>query len=342
MKRHTRGGALALLLIVIVTIMLGAAVRVRIKDIAFIRGIRENQLVGYGLVVGLNGRGDSPQSVVTRRTIRTFLKNIGINIDDTDILSANAAVVVVTAVIPPFSNGGDRIDVTVSSLADARTLAGGVLIQTPLRAADNQVYAVAQGQVLVGGSSDTTLNVGRIPKGAIVERGVGASFMSTNHVIRIATRDRDFATVNNIGIAVTNRFPTALVRVLDPSTVDVTLPAEFRPNPISFIAQVELLEVDSDTPARVVVDGKSGTVVMGENVRISTVAVSYNGIKISVGFDPLSGSGREPSSFVLGAGANVGSLVEGLNKIGARAQDIINILQAIEKAGALKARLIIM
>ena len=322
-------------------IMLTAAVRVRIKDIAFIRGIRENQLIGYGLVVGLNGRGDSGRSSLTKKTIRTFLKNLGINMDDKDILSKNSAVVVVTATIPPFSNGGDRIDVTVSSLADARSLAGGVLLQTPLRAADNRVYAVCQGQVLVSGNRDTTFNVGRIPKGAIVERGVGATYLNGS-VVRIATRDRDFTTVNNIGRAITNLFPKAGVKVLDPSTVDVTIPLKFRKNPVGFISRLEKIEVESDTPARVVVDGKSGTVVMGENVRISTVAVSYNGIKISVGTDPFAGSEKKASSFVLGAGASVRVLVDGLNRIGARPKDVINILQAIEKAGALKARLIIM
>jgi len=341
-----RGGMMRRLYIgVIVLLMLtipGAALRVRIKDIAFIRGIRENQLLGYGLVVGLNGRGDSARSSLTKTTIRTFLKNFGVNLDDRDILLRNSAVVVVTATIPPFSNGGDRIDVTVSSLADARTLAGGVLLQTALRAADNRVYAVCQGQVLVSGSRDTTLNVGRIPKGGIVERGVGASYIADS-VVRIATRDRDFTTVNNIGRAVTNRFPGSRVRLLDPATVDVVIPVAFRKNPVGFISLLERIEVDSDTPARVVVDGKSGTVVMGENVRISTVAVSYNGIKINVGSDPFADSEKKSSSFfVLGAGASVRVLVDGLNRIGARPKDVINILQAIEKAGALKARLIIM
>jgi len=313
------------------------AVTVRIKDIATVRGMRDNQLIGYGLVVGLAGRGDSPRSHLTRQTIRSLLSNLGVSFGDQDLQAANSAVVIVTATITPFAREGDHVDVTVASLADARSLSGGILLQTPLKAANGTIYAVAQGQVLVGGTSETTTAVGAVPKGALVERGVPATFFEDN-IVRISINDRDFTTMDNIAKALAAQFEGLVYRVEDPTSISMTIPEEFRNNPVGFIASLEILEIECDTPARVVVDGKSGLVVMGENVRISTVAVSYNGIKISVGgYDDA----KIGNSFMLPS-ADVRSLVDGLNQVGARASDIINILQAIEKAGALKARLIVM
>lgn len=314
-----------------------SAVNVRIKDIAVLQGIRENQLIGYGLVVGLNGKGDSSRSVLTRKTMKTFLKHLGVNSSLTDLRSGNAAVVVVTATIKPFARQGDRIDVNVSSLADASSLAGGVLLQTPLKAANNRTYAVAQGQILVGGNENTTKNSGRIPQGGMVETAVPTQFIQ-NDRIQLVLKDQDFTTIHNIGKALQTKFKGIQFQINNPATVTITVPEELRTNTIGFISQVELLQVQADTPARVVVDGKSGTVVMGDAVRIGTVAVSYNGIKISVG----NFSKKTGSSFMLDGSASVKSLVDGLNKIGAKTADIINILQAIEKAGALKAQLIIM
>jgi flagellar P-ring protein precursor FlgI len=313
------------------------AVSVRIKDIATVRGMRDNQLIGYGLVVGLAGRGDSPRSLLTRQTIRTLLNNLGISFEDQDLQAANSAVVIVTATINPFAREGDHVDVTVASLADARSLSGGILLQTPLKAANGTIYAVAQGQVLVGGTSETTTAAGTVPKGALVERGVPATFFEEGNV-RISINDRDFTTMDNIAKAIAEKFEGIAYRVEDPTSISLTIPEEYRENPVSFIAGLEVLEVECDTPARVVVDGKSGTVVMGENVRIGTVAVSYNGIKITVG---NYNDAKIGSSFMLPS-ADVRSLVDGLNQVGARASDVINILQAIEKAGALKARLIVM
>lgn len=313
-----------------------SAVNVRLKDIAKLRGIRENQLIGYGLVVGLNGRGDSSRSKLTKQTIRNLLKNLGINVQQNSLISANSAVVIVTAVLSPFSKEGDRIDINVSSLADARSLAGGILIQTQLKAADNTVYAVAQGQVLVGGNQKTTLTVGRIPKGAIVEKSVNSVFLRRG-IVRISIKDQDFTTMENIRKAITGKYPGIVLRIEDPTTIAVTIPVNLRNNPIGFISALEILEVSADTSARVVVDGKSGTIVMGENVKIGVVAVSYNGIEISIGF-----TGKKGSSFMLSSGSSIKTLVDGLNKIGAKSGDIINILQAIEKAGALKAKLVIM
>ena len=313
------------------------AVTVRIKDIATVRGMRDNQLIGYGLVVGLAGRGDSPRSQLTRQTIRSLLSNLGVSFGDQDLQAANSAVVIVTATITPFAREGDHVDVTVASLADARSLSGGILLQTPLKAANGTIYAVAQGQVLVGGTSETTTAVGAVPKGALVERSVPATFFEDN-IVRISINDRDFTTMDNIAKALAAQFEGLVYRVEDPTSISMTIPEEFRNNPVGFIASLEILEIECDTPARVVVDGKSGLVVMGENVRISTVAVSYNGIKISVGgYDDA----KIGNSFMLPS-ADVRSLVDGLNQVGARASDIINILQAIEKAGALKARLIVM
>ncbi len=327
-------GLLALLLPVV---SLAGAVSARIKDIATVRGMRDNQLIGYGLVVGLGGKGDSARSALTRQTIRTLLGNLGVSFGDQELQAANSAVVIVTATINPFSREGDRIDVTVASLADARSLTGGILLQTPLKAANGAVYAVAQGQVLVGGSSETTTASGGIPKGALVERSVPATFYE-NNTVRLSIHDRDFTTMDNIGKALAKKFSGLVYRVEDPTSISVTIPDSYKDNPVGFIATLETIEIECDTPARVVVDGKSGTVVMGENVRIGTVAVSYNGIRITVG---NYSDAKIGNSFMLSS-ADVKSLVDGLNQIGARATDIINILQAIEKSGALKARLIVM
>ncbi|HPH01409.1 MAG TPA: flagellar basal body P-ring protein FlgI [Spirochaetota bacterium] len=327
-------GLLALLLPVA---SLAGAVSARIKDIATVRGMRDNQLIGYGLVVGLGGKGDSARSALTRQTIRTLLGNLGVSFGDQELQAANSAVVIVTATINPFSREGDRIDVTVASLADARSLTGGILLQTPLKAANGAVYAVAQGQVLVGGSSETTTASGGIPKGALVERSVPATFYE-NNTVRLSIHDRDFSTMDNIGKALAKKFSGLVYRVEDPTSISVTIPDSYKDNPVGFIATLETIEIECDTPARVVVDGKSGTVVMGENVRIGTVAVSYNGIRITVG---NYSDAKIGNSFMLSS-ADVKSLVDGLNQIGARATDIINILQAIEKSGALKARLIVM
>jgi len=272
-------GLLALLLPVA---SLAGAVSARIKDIATVRGMRDNQLIGYGLVVGLGGKGDSARSALTRQTIRTLLGNLGVSFGDQELQAANSAVVIVTATINPFSREGDRIDVTVASLADARSLTGGILLQTPLKAANGAVYAVAQGQVLVGGSSETTTASGGIPKGALVERSVPATFYE-NNTVRLSIHDRDFSTMDNIGKALAKKFSGLVYRVEDPTSISVTIPDSYKDNPVGFIATLETIEIECDTPARVVVDGKSGTVVMGENVRIGTVAVAYNGIRITVG-----------------------------------------------------------
>ncbi|MDR2735181.1 MAG: flagellar basal body P-ring protein FlgI [Spirochaetota bacterium] len=335
-KRITVG----ILLIVFVSSAAYGAVSARIKDIAAVRGMRDNQLIGYGLVVGLGGRGDSPRSALTRQTIRALLANLGISFDEGEMQAANSAVVIVTATVTPFAREGDQIDAVVASLADARSLAGGILLQTPLKAANGTIYAVAQGQILVGGTSETTTAAGAVPKGALVERGVPASFFEDN-TVRISIGDRDFTTMDNIAKALAERFEGLVYRVEDPTSISLSIPAEYRANPVAFIAALEVVEIECDTPARVVVDGKSGLVVMGENVRIGTVAVSYNGIKISVGDASGTADGKIGNSFMLPS-ADVRSLVDGLNQVGARAGDIISILQAIEKAGALKAKLIVM
>jgi flagellar P-ring protein precursor FlgI len=300
--------------------------------------MRDNQLIGYGLVVGLAGKGDSARSELTRRTIRNLIGNMGIGVDGQEVLLANSAVVMVTATLGPFAREGERIDVMVSSIADARALTGGVLLQTPLRAADGKVYAVAQGGLLVGGTPETTLNVGRVPRGAIVELAVGGTIVDEQHVVRIVLRERDFKTMDNVQKEIVKLFPGS-VRVEQPGVLALTIPEAQRTNTTAFLARIETLEVEADLPARVVVDGKSGTIVMGENVRIGSVAVSYNGIRISVG---QSRSRQSDNSFILESGADVKSLIGALNKVGARPADIINILQAIERSGALMAQLIIM
>jgi len=323
--------------LIIQTFVLSAFVTVRVKDISNIRGIRANQLVGYGLVTGLSGQGDSSRSALTKTTLAALLKNLGINVDKDGLQSQNTAVVMVTAELKPFVRVGDRIDVTVSSIGDAKSLRGGVLLQTPLKAANKKTFVVVQGKVLVGGSKDTTLNVGHIPQGGIVESKVNATYIKNNQ-IKIALHKSDFTTILNLKKAIQKKYKKVRLSIEDPSTLAVTIPSAFTNSPVEFISAIGLLEIQSDSAAKVVVDGKSGMVVMGENVKISRVAVSYNGIKISVGF----GTEKSGNSFMIENGSSIKSLVNGLNRIGAKAEDIINILQALDKAGALKAQLVIM
>ncbi|KUK58472.1 MAG: Flagellar P-ring protein [Synergistales bacterium 53_16] len=339
----------------------------RLKDIGRFEGVRPNQLVGMGLVMGLQGTGDRGDLV--EAMLGNLVENFGISMSRNDLRSRNAAVVTVTCELPPFVRSGEQIDVTVSAMGDAKSLEGGVLLQTPLRAANGEVYAVAQGPVSVGGFSvqaagssvsKNVTNTARIPNGAIVERET--SWEGGNRgTIRFLLRRPDFTTASRVAARINDMYGSVAV-VADAGCVEMRVPAEYGGNTSRFIAAVETLEVRPDALARVVVNERTGTVTMGGNVRISEVAVAHGNLTVTVQAEP-GVSQPEPFSLgetvvleratieaeeqggyftTLGTAASVQDVVESLNALGATPRDIITILQAIDQAGALQGELVVM
>jgi flagellar P-ring protein FlgI len=262
----------------------------RIKDIADFEGVRDNMLVGYGLVVGLNGTGDSlNRSIFTRESLIGMLERLGVNARDTALRTNNVAAVMVTATLPPFSRQGTRIDVSVSALGDAKSLLGGTLLVTPMLGADGEVYAVAQGSVQAGfvakgQAASVTKNVptaGRVANGAIVEREIGFD-MAAMRSTSIMLRNPDLTTARRVAQAINAFLRTQSARVLDPSTIAVSVPPQYQGDLVSLVTDVEQLRVEPDQPARVVIDEQNGVIVMGENVRISTVAVAQGNLTVRV------------------------------------------------------------
>lgn len=341
--------------------------QVRIKDIVTFEGVRTNQLVGYGLVVGLDGTGDSLRNApFTRNSIEGMLDRLGVgNLAEEDIRTTNTAAVMVTAELPPFSRRGMPIDVVVSSLGDATSLHGGTLLVTPLAGADGEIYAVGQGPLAVGGfaadgaAASVTSGVptvARIENGAAVEREIDFDLASLG-TIRLALRNPDFTTAYRITEAINGSPFEASAEMLDPGTVEVRFAEKARM--IETIAALENLTVEPDMPARVVIDSKSGTIVIGADVRIDEVAISQGGLTVSVR-ESAGVSQPEPFSLgetvvvpltdievvdrdsgfaVVGGQVSLQELVDGLNTIGVGAREIISILQAIKAAGALHADL---
>ncbi len=333
---------------------------VYIKDIAGLEGARDNHLVGYGIVVGLDGTGDSSRSQPTMQSITNMLARFGVDVPEGSLRLRNAAAVMVTATLPPFTYPGERIDVLVSSLGDARSLAGGVLLLSPLRAGDGEIYAVAQGSISLGG-----INTGRnaresiqhnttalIPGGALVEVEVDYAWYD-EHEIKLRLRDASFATSSRLAQAINDALPVEEgvgepAVALDAGRVLVKIPDYAREHPVDFVAAIYNLQVEVDMPAKVVINERTGTVVMGHGVKISTVAVAHEGLRISIGDeivdrDPLDLFAttqydyEERNVAMMESGATVLDLVRGLNAIGAKPADIIAILLAIEKTGALHA-----
>lgn len=338
----------------------------RIKDVAKVQGVRANQLVGYGLVFGLAGTGDSNKSVNTIQSVVNMLRSFGVLVDQTKLQSKNVAAVMISSKLPAFVKSGDTIDVTVSSMGDAKSLAGGTLIQTPLRAANGNVYAVAQGPVTTGGfaAGGTGANVqknfptvGLITNGAIVERDVPFQ-IGANGQFNLALNRPDFTTATRIAEAITQRFGTIAV-ARDPGTVTVSVPAMFGQDVVGFVAAIEELRIRPDEVARVVINERTGTIVMGSNVSIDEVAVAQGGLTVKITktrevSQPLPFSqGRTVTTprqsvnaqegngnlLVLPSTASVGDVVAALNSVGATPRDIITILQAMKAAGALHAEM---
>lgn len=340
----------------------------RIKDIADIEGVRDNQLVGYGLVVGLDGSGDTLRnSAFTRQSLNSLMERFNVNIRDADLRTGNVAAVLVTAHLPPFATQGSRMDVTVSAMGDSSSLQGGVLIATPLMGADGQVYAVAQGSIAVGGfaaqgdGASITRGVptnGRIANGAIIERELRFDLASREE-IRLALRNPDFTTARRMADAINAYIGTGTAHATDPATVVVSRPSDFRGDMVSLVADVEQLRVAADMRARVVIDEGTGTIVMGENVRVSTVAIAQGNLTITVSENPIV---SQPGAFsegetvvlprtqvtaeedamqlgVLDGTVSLRQLVDGLNALGVSPRDMITILQTIKAAGALQAEI---
>jgi flagellar P-ring protein FlgI len=263
----------------------------RIKDIAEFEGVRDNMLVGYGLVVGLNGTGDTLNNAIfTRESLIGMLERLGVNARDTSLRTKNVAAVMVTATLPPFARQGGHIDVTVSALGDAKSLLGGTLLVTPMLGADGEVYAVAQGTVATGGiaakgqATSVTKGVptaGRISSGAIVEREVGFELAKLK-TVNLTLHNPDFTTARRVAQAVNDFLKAPSARALDPSTVLLTVPGEFKGDVVSLITDIEQLRVEPDQPARVVIDEQNGVIVMGENVRISTVAIAQGNLTVKI------------------------------------------------------------
>jgi len=339
----------------------------RIKDMAYVYGVRPNQLVGYGLVVGLNGTGDRiTNTLFMGQSLANMLEKMGIKIDPRQNKVQNVAAVLVTADLPPFARRGSRIDVTVSSIGDAKSLGGGTLVMTPLRGADGEVYAIAQGPLIVGGylaqgaAAAVTKNhptVARIPNGAMVERELAHPFGRSETFI-ITLKSPDFTNAKKIVDAVNNIFED-VAEAKDGGTISVRIPDAFRANPVKFLSIVENLEINPDTYAKIVVDEKTGTIVIGENVRISTVAISHGNISIVVKETPEVSQpmpfGRGETAivprteakveeerghfFVLKGGVTIKELVDALNALGVSTRDVIVILEAMKAAGALHAEI---
>jgi flagellar P-ring protein precursor FlgI len=343
----------------------------RIKDLANIEGVRQNQLLGYGLVVGLNGTGDTlNNSPFTKQSLQAMLERLGVNIRGQQIRTGNVAAVMITADLPPFATQGTRIDVTASAMGDAKSLQGGTLLVTPLLGADGNVYAVAQGSLTIGGfqaegeAAKITRGVptvGRLPNGAIIEREIEFN-LETLGRLRLALRNPDFTTAKRIAIAVNDYIGAPVAEPLDPSTVQLTLPKKFPQNVVSMLTEIEQLQVEPDEAAKIVIDERSGVIVIGRDVRVSTVAVAQGNLTVTISESPQVSQpgplsrGRTvvvPRSSVgvqeegkglavVQAGVSLQQIVDGLNALGIGPRDLIVILQAIKAAGAIQADIEVM
>jgi flagellar P-ring protein FlgI len=341
----------------------------RIKDVASFEGVRDNQLNGIGLVVGLNGTGDRSQTYFTTQMLSNMLERNGVTISPDQMRVKNIAVVMVTATLPPFIRQGNRIDVTVSSIGDAQDIQGGVLILTPLKAVDDQIYAAAQGEVVLGGFSAGSggnrvqtnhPTVGRIPGGALVERNVAVELTGKTK-LNLMLRDSDFTTSGRAARAINESVGFPVASAVDGRTISVSIPEAYLNRVVEFMAIVENAKMDVDNPARVVINEKTGTIILGKEVKISEVSIIHGSLSLQVGTtenvsqpNPFSGgqttvtqdvkvTAQEEKSKTgtLREGASVEEVVRSLNSIGASPRDIVAILQAIKAQGALQAELVI-
>lgn len=358
-------------ILVLVLAVQAAASPIRIRDLVEFDGVRGNDLVGYGLVVGLNGTGDGIRNApFTEEIMANILERLGVNVTGEQFRPQNVAAVFVTAVLPPFSRAGSQIDITVSAIGDADSLLGGTLVMTPLTAADGEIYAVAQGTVIAGGASiegeagrvvQGVPTSGQVPAGARVEREIDFEFGALQD-IRMALRTPDFTTAARIERAINADFGRNVALMLDAGTVSLNVAATRAQSPAHMISRVENLFVEPETRARVVVDQRSGTIVMGEDVRISRVAVAQGNLTLRIEERPIA---VQPNPFAEGetvvvprtnidlveepgtglaevsGGTSLSDVVAGLNALGVSPRDMIDILNSIQAAGALHAEFIV-
>jgi flagellar P-ring protein precursor FlgI len=344
----------------------------RIKDLANIEGVRQNQLIGYGLVVGLNGTGDTLNNIpFTKQSLQAMLERLGVNIRGQTIRTGNVAAVMVTANLPAFGTQGTRIDITVSALGDSKSLQGGTLLVTPLLGADGNVYAVAQGSVAISGFQAEgeaakivrgVPTVGRIANGALIEREIEFSLNKLS-TLRMSLRNPDFTIARRIAAAINDYIGKPTAEPLDPATIQINVPTQYRGNVISLLTEIEQLQVEPDLAAKIVIDERSGIIVMGRDVRVSMVAVAQGNLTVTITETPQV---SQPSPFSRGGrsrvvprtsigvqedgkklalvkdGVSLQQLVDGLNSLGIGPRDLIAILQAIKAAGAIQADIEVM
>ncbi|MFH0995942.1 MAG: flagellar basal body P-ring protein FlgI [Pseudomonadota bacterium] len=342
----------------------------RIKDITQIQGVRQNQLVGYGLVVGLNGTGDGDKARFTVQSLVSMLEKMGMTVDPIFIKVKNVAAVMITANMQPFSRPGMRMDVSVSSIGDATDLQGGTLLFTPLKAADGQAYAIAQGPVSTGGFSTkgagagTQKNfptVGRVAGGALIEKEVSSSFKNKESLL-LTLNHQDFTTATRVAESINAAFSSPIARTSDSGGIEVRVPTKYADNLVGFVTFIEGLGVTPDVESKVVVNERTGTVVIGENVRISRVAIAHGNLSIQIKESAdvsqpmpfsqgktvvtpdtnISVKEEKNPIFMMEDGASIGEIVRALNALGVTPRDLISIFQALEAAGALQAKLEIM
>jgi len=362
-------------LAIVATVLLAVTAELhaaRIKDIAGFRGVRSNQLVGYGLVVGLAGSGDSDSTIFTLQSIASMLEKMGVTVKPEDIKVKNVAAVMVTADLPPFARMGSRLDALVNSIGDSKALQGGTLLMTPLKGADGQVYAVGQGPVSTGGFTvgantgdkvqKNFTTVGRIVQGAVVEKEIPFN-LNQKDTLTLALHQPDFTTATRMAAAINAGLLENAAFPQDSGTVQIAVPPKYLGNIAQLIASVEVLNVTPDNISRVVINERTGTVIMGESVRISTVAIAHGNLSVEIktSFNvsqpmPFSATGRTAVTpdtdtsvkegrapiYVVQSGVSIGEVVKALNALGVSPRDLISIFQALKAAGALQADLEIM
>lgn len=361
--------------IIIISILLAMmpvnmAHAVRIKDIVSLEGARSNQLVGYGLVIGLNGTGDKSGTEFTLQSLVNMLKRMGVNVNKKDVNVKNVAAVVVTAEISPFDKPGSPKDVLVSSIGDAKSLEGGTLLMTPLKGGNDEIYAVAQGVISIGGFNvsgggagvqKNHPTVGRIPNGAIIEKSIGSNTFDKDYFV-LNLKNPDVTTISRIAKAINMKFGMVISKPINMTSVKIDIPEDYKNKKIAMLSLIEEVDVVPDSVARIIMDERTGTVVIGENVRISTVAISHGNLSIEI---TTKQEVSQPPPFTEGEtvvteerqvvvteesgkliameeGVTIRDLVRNLNAVGVSPRDMIAVFQAMKAAGAIQAELIIM
>lgn len=312
---------------------LATAELARIKDLSSVQGQRPNQLLGFGLVVGLANTGDTRKSVTTNKAVANLLTQLGMNVDAEAVVTQSSAAVIVIAELPAFAKSGERLDVKVSVIGDAKSLAGGTLLQTPLKAGDGEVYGVAQGALVLGRNTATS-TVAAVPRGALIEREIDTSFAESQH-LTLLLKVPDFTTASRIAERINQHLKGFFADALDAAAVRVEVPGQFRQKVVEFLATIEVLTVEADQPAIVVINERTGTIVMGAQVTISEVVVAHGDLTVTVGQGPKA----KKAAIATLQGATVGDLAKSLNALGAKPADLVGIIQAIHASGGLKAEL---